>query len=304
MKIGFSIKDSVWEKDERQPHLVGHEDVRELVAALKEQGVRSYELRKLPRVLDKDAYDKCNAYVQQIWDMGLEITIHGELPGDASGERFVDEYPTMAYILQHFQTYQDKLVVTVHAHQVKMKDAGDADVNVDELKADTIAQLKRWTDMVAAEGLPIYFALENNRSKDGAIDPGNSCRTVTEMVTAVNSPHLGICWDVGHFYSNLLNDRELGVPPGESLALPSSEFLSKVCHTHIHSLNKTNGRTHFPLTDKYELPLEQYVKALQQHGYDGAYNLELSFDRYESEMPVMDNVIASVQRLQGVGVPI
>src|SRR5699024_11837329 len=49
----------------------------------------------------------------------------------------------------------------------------------------------------------IYFALENNRSKETAIDPGNSCKEVLEMVKAIDSPHLGICWDMGHLYSNL-----------------------------------------------------------------------------------------------------
>lgn len=296
MIVGFSLIDDVLIGGATEPYLAGHKSVRELVSALKAGGVGSYELRKLPRVLDSQAYQTVNSYVQQIWEMGLQITVHGELPGGPTGERFVDEYPSMAYILQHFRNYQDEIVMTVHAHQSPRADTA-ADLN--ELNAQTVAHLKRWSMMVAAEGLPIYFALENNRAKESAIDPGNSTEIVTEMVKKVGHTHTGICWDMGHFYSNLLTGTERGVAPGQLDVLPPKAFLERVYHTHIHGLND-RGKTHFPLSEGFVLPLEAYVQALQRHGYGGVYNLELSFDRYEPGMPVMERVFASVGRLKGL----
>jgi len=99
---------------------------------------------------------------------------------------------------------------------------------------------------------------------------------------------------MGHLYSNLVSSDELDLDLGE---LPPEEFLTRVYHTHIHSLNDA-GRTHFPLTEDYTLPIESYVNALQQVNYNGVYNLELSFDRFEKNAPVAKQVVSSVNKLK------
>jgi|SRR5690625_237528 len=290
MKIGFSIKDPAFKKNNKEL-LASHNSFEEFIASLKSKGVNSIEIRKLSRELDQNTYEAYNKSIQKIWDMGLEITIHGDLTGDLSGDRFVDVYPSMEYILDNYKKYQSKLVVTLHALQEKRE---QSKFSSKELKEQTIEMLKDWTQKVESENLQVYFALENNRSKEKSIDPGNSCKVVVEMVESVDHPNLGICWDMGHLYSNLLAGTELELELGD---LPPKEFLEKVYHTHIHGLNSV-GRTHFPLTEEYTLPIESYVEALKGHNYGGVYNLELSFDRFEEGMPVAEKVYESVSRLK------
>lgn len=292
MKVGFSIKDPVF-KDPDNEQLAGYHTLEEFVESLKSNGVNSIEIRKLSRRLEDDTYNAYNGSIQKIWDMGLEITVHGDLTGDFSGEKFVDEYPAMKYILENFQKYQSNLVITLHALQEKR---AESTFSSEELKDQTINLLKDWTQKVESENLPIYFALENNRNKEKSVDPGNSCEAVVEMVTKVNSPHLGICWDMGHLYSNLMTESELNMKMDD---LPSNEFLEKVIHTHIHGLNSV-GRTHFPLTEEYTLPIEDYVTALKKHNYEGVYNLELSFERFEEGIPVIERVYNSLSRLKSL----
>jgi len=292
IKVGFSIKDPVF-KDPDKEQLATHDSLEEFVTSLKSNGVNSIEIRKLSRELNHDTYKAYNNSIQKIWDTGLEITIHGDLTGNYSGEKFVDEYPSMKYILENFQKYQNRLVITLHALQEKRT---ESTFSSEELKEQTIDMLKDWTQKVELENLPVYFALENNRNKEKSIDPGNSCEVVVEMVESVNSPHLGICWDMGHLYSNLMTESERNLKMGD---LPPKEFLEKVIHTHIHGLN-TVGRTHFPLTEKYTLPIEEYVNALKSHNYEGVYNLELSFERFEKGIPVVEMVNNSVRRLKNL----
>lgn len=288
--IGVSIQNLAFRENNKEL-LAQHDSFEQYILALKSRGTDSIEIRKLMREVDEVSYDAVNSSVQKIWNAGMQITIHGDLTGNSTGDFFSDVYPSMTYILQHFQKYQSKIVMTLHALQEPSK---SSEKTQDELKEQTIDVLKQWTKIVEDENLPIYFALENNRSKDKSIDPGNSCKVVTEMVKRVDSKHLGICWDMGHLYSNLLVERELDMKLGH---LPSEDFLKRVIHTHIHALNDV-GRTHFPLTDEFKIPITEYVKALQNYGYEGVYNLELSFDRFDKDAKVAEQVFSSIKRLR------
>jgi|SRR5699024_7868473 len=291
MKIGFSIESPALKEDD-YILLAHHNNLDQLLTELKGRGVNSVEIRKLSRGIDDDTYKVLNESIQMIWDKGMQITIHGDVEGDFKGEKFSDVYPSMKYILDNFKQYQNEIIIPIHAIQKK---ANETSLDLKELKSQTIDLFKKWTKMIEAENLPIFFALENNRNKETAIDPGNSCKVVLEMVEAIDSPHLGICWDMGHLYSNLTEGREIDMELEQS-KVPSKEFLEKVIHTHIHSLNST-GKTHFPLTEEYIIPLKTYVEALKSVSYDKTLNMELSFDRYEKDAPVRDMIYSSIKRL-------
>lgn len=288
--IGVSIQNLAFRENNKEL-LAQHDSFEKYILALKTKGTDSIEIRKLSREVNEVDYDAVNTSIQKIWNAGMQITIHGDLTGDFTGDSFSDIYPSMSYVLEHFQKYQSKIVMTLHALQEPSK---SSEKSQDELKEHTIDMLKEWTLIVETENLPIYFALENNRNKKKSIDPGNSCKVVTEMVQRVNSKHLGICWDMGHLYSNLICETELDMQLGD---LPQDDFLRKVYHTHIHGLNSL-GRTHFPLTKNYDLPLELYVKALMEVGYKGIYNLELSFERFPSGTKVAKEVQLSIKNLK------
>lgn len=288
--IGVSIQNLAFRENNKEL-LAQHDCFEEYVLSLKSKGVDSIEIRKLPRKVSEEDFDLINASIEKIWQAGMQITVHGDLTGEKSGDTFLEIYPSMEYILKNFKKYQAKIVMTLHALQEPSKSTQKTQ---EELKEETISMLKKWAKIVEEENLSVYFALENNRSKDKAIDPGNSCKVVTEMVQRVNNKHVGVCWDMGHLFSNLHEERELGMEKG---GLPSEEFLKRVYHTHIHALNE-DGRTHFPLTEEFKLPIDTYVKALQEQNYHGVYNLELSFERFEKEAPVAEQVFTSINRLK------
>ncbi len=291
MKIGFSIESPAFKEDD-YILLANHANLEQLLTELNSRDVNSVEIRKLSRGVDDDTYKAFNESIQMIWDKGMEITIHGDVEGDFKGEKFSDIYPSMRYILENFAKYQSEIIIPIHAIQKKRDETS---FSSEEIKDQTIDLFKKWTQMIEAENLPIYFALENNRSKETAIDPGNSCKEVLEMVKAIDSPHLGICWDMGHLYSNLTVGREIDMDLEQSI-VPPKAFLEKVIHTHIHSLNST-GKTHFPLTEEYIIPLDSYVEALKSVDYEKTLNMELSFDRYEKDAPVREMIYSSIKRL-------
>lgn len=290
MKIGFSIEAPAFEHSDKQ-FIAGYNSFDEFIHEIKKAGVESIEIRKLNQIIKKDVYEIYNKSIQKIWDAGMEITIHGDMEENLTGKDFIEVYPSMAYILKKYNNYQNKLVMTLHALQEK---TGKENSSSHQLKERTISLLKDWTTKIEKENLPIYFALENNRSKKSAIDPGNSCTEVFEMVNRVNHPNLGICWDMGHLYSNLLFGNEIDLKLGST---PPKEFIKKVYHTHIHGLND-EGITHYPLTEDYRLPIASYVDALKGVGYEGVYNLELSFDRFPENVSKIEEAIKSIKYLR------
>lgn len=290
MTVGFSIQSEALIKQDKIL-LAGHKNLTDFLDFLKGHGVNSIEIRKLARSLEKKDYEAINRSVQMIWDMGFTITVHGDTEGEFnSGETFLEVYPTMAYILENYRDYQEYLTMTLHALQ---SDCATG-LGTAELEEQTLIMLRDWIRFIEVEQLPIRFALENNRKKDSKADPGNSCENVLKMVEEIDSPHLGICWDMGHYYANVASSNDAIVADEK---LPSEEFLRRVIHTHIHGTGK-NGRTHFPIVESNHLAVEAYLAALGQCGYKGTYNLELSFKRYEVKMPVVEKVLASIEKLK------
>lgn len=293
--LGFSIQGPVFlgrYTKETERDLIGHCDtVEQFLQILKDNGIHSIEIRILPRGAEESAYI---GLIQRIWDHGFRLTVHGHVEGEMEGSSFADVYPSMTYILNHFDRYQDGLTMAIHAYDAK-------EGSELELHHKTVKLLRNWSGRVGQENLPLRFALENNRKKPIKVDPGDSIEGVVRMVEEIDSPHVGITWDMGHFYSNLLVERKLQSPPEQPLLdLPDKSFLKRVIHTHIHGLGRSG--THNPLTETVSLPLEHYVHALKQHEYKGVYNLELTLSKFEQDLPLLEHTAASIQRLkQAVG---
>jgi len=167
----------------------------------------------------------------------------------------------------------------------------------EELHHQTVKLLHEWTTLIDTESLPLKIAIENNRKKASKVDPGDSIDGVLRIVKEVNHPSVGITWDMGHFYSNLMVTHGIKLPPETHMEeLPAAEFLNRACHTHIHGLGLSG--THNPLTETKSLPLEHYIQALKQAGYEGVYNLELTMNKFDNDRTLSGHVLASVQRLK------
>ncbi|MDB5085353.1 MAG: sugar phosphate isomerase/epimerase, partial [Bacilli bacterium] len=136
-----------------------------------------------------------------------------------------------------------------------------------------------------------------NRKKPAAVDPGDTCAGVLQMIDEINSPFVGITWDMGHYYSNLVSAGYVPALQDEQLdPLPPLSFLDKTIHTHIHGLGEQG--THCPLTHHESLPLESYVRALKDSGYTGIYNLELQFNRFPDQNQLVEDALSSIERLR------
>src|SRR5699024_1436008 len=99
--------------------IANHNNLEAFLLELKSNGVQSIEIRKLIRNLDENVANSYNTAIQLMWDIGFEITIHGDVTGDFTGQHFAEVYPSMEYILNHFTKYQDSLTMTLHAYQEK-----------------------------------------------------------------------------------------------------------------------------------------------------------------------------------------
>ncbi|GKV65107.1 MULTISPECIES: sugar phosphate isomerase/epimerase [unclassified Sporosarcina] len=285
MKLGVSIQSTGLRRDagleERKKYLAGFKDLQEYLKFLKSNGINSIEIRKYKV---QDAFEDFQKAVEAIWEKDMEITIHGEVAGSpSSGKWFSDFYPSLLPILEQFGSYQPKLIIPIHAYQ-------STSLETSVLKEDTINLFNKWISFIQSEELNVNFALENNRQKS-VNDPCDHLEGVLEIVNEVNSPHLGICWDMGHYRSNLTHDLK-----DSKNGNVQDAFFDKVVHTHIHGLNEQRV-THFPIGDHGSLPLEEYVSALKRVDYNGVYNLEFSFGRWAEEVDVQRELSRSIERL-------
>lgn len=295
MKLGFSLSPHLLRgnpNNEADHKLLSRfSSPKALLAYLRESGVGSIELRYVAR----EEKHNCERLFQLVWEQGLQLTVHGRIEGMAHGESLAHHFPALDYALRHYRDFQEQLVVTLHAYAV-----ADNSKTLEQLSEATVRQLRQWLKLVREEGHPFYFAVELTRRVAGKTDPGASIDTLLPLIGRLNDEHCGICWDMGHYYSNLLsNAQTVSLPIEPILQLPPTTFLERVVHTHIHGLSE-RCRTHFPLISPRSLPLEGYVRALQQAGYTGVFNLELELPRYSEQPGFIEASLDSISRLHEI----
>ncbi len=249
--------------------------LRELTAA----GVTHIELRA---VTPSTPIPTAEVALWKVWSAGLEATLHGTLP--PPDENWTQTLAPLIHLLRLIAEHKPAAhcPITVHARA-----AATGDVTL--LAQETIAILARTARWIAHENLPALLALEINRAK-GKADPSTTYLAVRDMqqrADAAGAP-VGICWDMGHTWSNVLTD---GLSPE-----PPTEFLTAVRHTHIHDLGPS-GKTHWPLTER-RLPLDRFTSALAATGYQGVWNLELEPKRYAAEPNIRQRIIQSIHLLR------
>ena len=180
---------------------------------------------------------------------GLGCTVHASL-ADISPENFF-----APYTLLFSSGLQGSYCLTVHP-------LPDTD--------DTVRVLRALCRYAEERGYPVTLALENQRFSAPEKRKTGSCRAVSAIAAAVDSPVLVTCFDFGHQYSNI---RKFGADADTV----DGDFLSRAGHTHIHALYE--GTTHFPLT-MGETALEENLTGLLKNGYSGILSLELEAQRF------------------------
>jgi sugar phosphate isomerase/epimerase len=260
---------------------------RELgLESLKGLGVTSIELNDIREHTSLVEIERAMDFVNQ---MKLQISVHLWLPRLDTGELPA----AFRQVSQALGAYEAAMMVPapIHGHRTPMFPS------TEETWAHTIRDLQALCGMLEQSNSPIMPTLELSRKKaDGPI--GITFEEILELVKAVDSPRLGICWDLGHGLSNVLVHGHEEVPP--------EDFLSQLTHTHIHGV-LPNGRTHGPIgvangVGANNARTGELLNILKEFGYKGIYNLELYPARWNGTPDHRrDHVCRSIDRLSDLG---
>lgn len=232
-------------------------DLESFINPLRESGLRSLEFEidsNLP------GWEQFEPLMEECSKIGLEICFHApyrppfSLCGFRGGRR--DEIITANLPLwsladswaqhNHFRT------------EIVLHGATSKQSSIAELHEDTRAFI-----IYALDAFPhLTIALENlDVAKPGVTKFGERRDDVLALVTEIDHPRLGICWDTGH-------DIRHGVSED-----PPTEWLERVVHVHVHDLDD-NGEDHFPLVFG-TVPNQRWIKLLLDAGLEGTITLEL-----------------------------
>ena len=240
------------------------EKVDDVLSALKAEGVRSIELRT---VRSFHSASDVRRVAEFLWDAGFNISLHGDVK---TADCAVTElFSPIKELLANMR--QNTINITIHP-----------------INGDNVKMLTDIADYIEQSGVPVTVALENNRLLPDATD-GDSAAFVLDIVTKVDRPQIGICWDMGHYMYWWLKNHTDEIP-----RLPDDNFMKRVIHTHIHALSGL--KTHFPL-DSHHLPLKQFMDGLCFE-YFGLYNLELDYPRFQNIRDLIPSLLGSVRELK------
>lgn len=250
--------------------LQGFNSAADFLGWLKTLGVSSVELRAVSR---STTPAQAKAAAHAVHATGLNMTIHVELYDAPAEEFFAAIIPLLP------DKAKRPTCLTLHS----LRDRGVENA----IRSQEI--LTSWAQYALDSKIDAQFALENNRF--GKADhEAVSCPDILGIVQGIDMPNVGTCWDFGHLYSNHINHNER-----TPSLLPPEDFARRALHTHIHAYQ---GRTHFPLIDQTELPLELYLRFLAENGYGGIYNLELEPERFYTLYDPRQALAASIFRIK------
>lgn len=228
---------------------------------------------------DSAPADQVVTAVRTIMNAGLEVVLHPHLPFEIDGKQLNDAYPWIGQVISVIENHQDRLMMNMHT-------LSSDSMDIPSLIGKTIKNLQRLLEMTEHSPLAVSLAVEINREK-GKTDPSTKYENLIEICRKVDHPALGIGWDLGHTYSNVLR----GLIPKD----PPQEFVERVIHTHIHDLGR-NNQTHWPLS-MGTLPLDFYMEQLKSVSYDGYHTLEIYPERFINVVPAREKMLKSIDIL-------
>jgi sugar phosphate isomerase/epimerase len=141
---------------------------------LRRAGVGSVELRSV-------APDAGGARVllaaRRARDAGMEVTIHGRLPGPDMGNTCAEAYPSLLPLAEALAGRGCESVVTMHCYSTH-------EGSVQDLAEQTVRTLRRLVGILTREAIPLR----------------------------VGSSRVGACWDFGHGYMNVQHGVDACMP--------------------------------------------------------------------------------------------
>jgi sugar phosphate isomerase/epimerase len=259
IRIGFSM----------HPRWARAEELEAFILPLRQSGLSLLEFELDDHQEDWPIFEPL---MKTAFQMGLGLSFHApyrppySLIGFASQERrrIQDDYRPMLEIAETWaQKSQSCKTLVIHAA------VAHEPVSRETLIDDTLAFLT-W---VVEEFPELQLALENNHpARLDEVKPGVEPEDVLSMVTALDTTHLGVCWDIGHDY---LRQKE---------AILTREWLSRVVHVHVHDVNN-RGEDHYPLIFG-RVPYKRWLGAWKMMGGGGSVVLELKGKHLQNWSPI------------------
>jgi sugar phosphate isomerase/epimerase len=90
----------------------------------------------------------------------------------------------------------------------------------------TLEAIEYLLNFFEVNNLPLTIALETLNAKKHKVI-GDNREDILSIVETINSPAVGICWDITHDFLTL-----------ETFKTPTEAFLDKILHLHIHGVNE------------------------------------------------------------------
>jgi sugar phosphate isomerase/epimerase len=112
----------------------------------------------------------------------------------------------------------------------------------------------------------------------------NSLKRIKRLLTAIEDPRLGLSLDTGFLYYHRIQLSEV-------LALAEE----RVYHVHLRDATRTQSHRSFGAG---EVRFPPFLRALRQHGYEGALSLRLGDIRNPLELPLGEALAAALPRLE------
>ena len=257
--------------------------VEAFLRPLQEAGMTAVEFTLHPTDSDWEAFPPLIVQCQR---MGLHCHFHAPYlePYNIAGfsgegrERVEALYRPAIILAERFAAHNDgPTTLVVHG-------ARAADRSHRQLLQDTVAFLE-W---VLSRNAGLRIALENLPRNHTLIKIGTSRQDLMDIIEAVASSDVGMCWDLGH-------DVLLGAttPPNEAC-------LRWVIHVHVHDINAM-GVDHHPLI--YGLvPYRSWLQPLVCEGFDGCVTLEVNGQHvsYAGAERIEGMLVSSLHRLAEV----
>lgn len=188
--------------------------------------------------------------------------------------------PALDIVNRYSSTNNIRTEVVLHGSHGPFADMND-------LLTDTV-ELAQWI----LEYCPgIFLGIENlptPRNPNELVKFGENRESVLEAVRLVSHPRCGITWDMGHCVRNKVFDQ------------PSDEWIQQVVHVHLHDVDE-HRQDHWPLI-LGSTPYQQWIPALQAHGFSGTITAELNGRLYTNwtQEEIDGHLLASVEKIQAI----
>lgn len=239
------------------PRWLGEEGLAAFLDPLRQVGLDTLEFELDPFLPE---WPQMQPLIGECADAGMKLCFHApyrdpnRIEGFAQGRR--TEVTTLFRpMLGIAQQWAEKLEAPVN---VVVHGARSSIASRETLREDTL-QFLEWA---LADFPGIYLAFENNHpAKPGEIKIGETRTGVLDVVTQIDHPNLGICWDFGHDY---LSAGEIEV---------SAAWLARVIHVHVHDVDAKHV-DHYPLIFNH-VPFSDWLPLLRSAGRLRVATLEL-----------------------------